>query len=80
METFSRNLAVNVIYVDASRQFLEQLKGITDPEQKRRTIGREFVEIFQQEAAKLKTSNGWRKAPFIRMSLNLPAATQRNQD
>ncbi|WP_292975794.1 glutamine-hydrolyzing GMP synthase [Nitrosomonas sp.] len=54
METFSRNLAVNVIYVDAGRQFLEQLKGITDPEQKRRTIGREFVEIFQQEAAKIE--------------------------
>lgn len=54
METFSRNLAANVIYVDASRQFLEQLKGITDPEQKRRTIGREFVEIFQQEAAKIE--------------------------
>ncbi|MXS85629.1 glutamine-hydrolyzing GMP synthase [Nitrosomonas sp. HPC101] len=54
METFSRNLAVNVIYVDAGRQFLEQLKGISDPEQKRRTIGREFVEIFQQEAAKIE--------------------------
>jgi len=54
METFSRNLAVNVIYVDAGRQFLEQLKEVTDPEQKRRTIGREFVEIFQQEAAKIE--------------------------
>ncbi|MDL1865247.1 glutamine-hydrolyzing GMP synthase [Betaproteobacteria bacterium PRO5] len=56
METFSRNLAVNVIYIDASRQFLEQLKGITDPEQKRRTIGREFVEIFQQEAEKIENA------------------------
>jgi GMP synthase (glutamine-hydrolysing) len=54
METFSRNLAVNVVHIDASRQFLEQLKGISDPEQKRRTIGREFVEIFQQEAAKIE--------------------------
>ncbi len=54
METFSRNLAVNVIHVDAGRQFLEQLKGITDPEQKRHAIGREFVEIFQQEAAKIE--------------------------
>lgn len=56
METFSRNLAVNVIHVDAGRQFLEQLKGITDPEQKRRVIGREFVEIFQQEAAKIENA------------------------
>lgn len=54
METFSRNLAVNVIHVDAGRQFLRQLEGITDPEQKRHTIGREFVEIFQQEAAKIE--------------------------
>lgn len=53
METFSRNLAVNVIHVDARRQFLERLQGISDPEQKRRIIGREFVEIFQQEAAKI---------------------------
>lgn len=54
METFSRNLAVNVVHVDAGRQFLEQLKSITDPEQKRHAIGREFVEIFQQEAAKIE--------------------------
>lgn len=50
------DLAVNVIYIDAGRQFLEQLKGITDPEQKRRTIGREFVEIFQQEAEKIENA------------------------
>jgi len=53
METFSRNLAVNVIHIDARRQFLERLQGTSDPEQKRRIIGREFVEIFQQEAARI---------------------------
>ena len=53
METFSRNLAVNVIHVDARRQFLERLQGTADPEQKRRIIGREFVEIFQQKAARI---------------------------
>lgn len=53
METFSRNLAVNVLHIDARRQFLKSLEGISDPEQKRRIIGREFVEIFQQEAAKI---------------------------
>lgn len=57
METFSRNLAVNVIHIDAGRQFLEQLKGVVDPEQKRRTIGREFIEIFQREAAKIEGVN-----------------------
>jgi len=53
METFERNLGVRVIHVDAREQFLGHLNGVTDPEQKRRIIGREFVEVFQREAAKL---------------------------
>jgi len=53
METFGRNLGVKVIHVDARDQFLGHLAGVTDPEQKRRIIGREFVEVFQREAAKL---------------------------
>jgi GMP synthase (glutamine-hydrolysing) len=53
METFAKNLGVKVIHVDASAEFLKHLKGITDPEQKRKIIGREFVEVFQREAAKL---------------------------
>jgi GMP synthase (glutamine-hydrolysing) len=53
MDTFSRNLGVKVIHVDASEEFLSHLQGITDPEAKRRIIGREFVEVFQGEAAKI---------------------------
>ena len=53
METFANNLGVKVIHVDASEKFLGDLKGVTDPEQKRKIIGREFVEVFQQESAKL---------------------------
>jgi GMP synthase (glutamine-hydrolysing) len=53
MDTFARNLGVKVIHVDASAQFMGHLKGVTDPEQKRKIIGREFVEVFQAEAAKL---------------------------
>jgi GMP synthase (glutamine-hydrolysing) len=53
METFAKNLGVKVIHVDASAEFLKHLKGVTDPEQKRKVIGREFVEVFQREAAKL---------------------------
>lgn len=53
METFARNLGVKVIHVDASEQFMGHLKGISDPEAKRKIIGREFVEVFQAEAAKL---------------------------
>jgi GMP synthase (glutamine-hydrolysing) len=53
METFARNLGVKVIHVDARAQFLGHLTGITDPEQKRKIIGREFIEVFQREAARL---------------------------
>jgi GMP synthase (glutamine-hydrolysing) len=53
MKTFQDNLGVKVIHVDASNKFLSDLKGVTDPEQKRKIIGREFVEVFQNEAKKL---------------------------
>jgi len=53
METFARNLGVKVIHVDATAQFMGHLKGVSDPEQKRKIIGREFVEVFQAEAQKL---------------------------
>ncbi len=54
MDIFARNLAVKVIHVDASREFFKHLQGVTDPEVKRRIIGREFVEVFQSESAKIK--------------------------
>ena len=53
MQTFARNLGVKVIHVDATAQFLGHLSGVADPEQKRKIIGREFVEVFQAEAGKL---------------------------
>jgi GMP synthase (glutamine-hydrolysing) len=53
MDTFARNLGVKVIHVDATRQFLDELSGVADPEQKRKIIGRVFVEVFQRESAKL---------------------------
>ena len=53
METFARNLGVKVIHVDATEQFMGHLKGVSAPEEKRKIIGREFVEVFQAEAAKL---------------------------
>ena len=54
MEMFADRLHVKVIAVDASDQFLGQLAGVADPEAKRKIIGREFVEVFTREAAKLK--------------------------
>jgi GMP synthase (glutamine-hydrolysing) len=56
MEMFAGRLHAKVIHVDASEQFLGHLKGVSDPEQKRKIIGREFVEVFQAEAAKLKSA------------------------
>jgi len=52
MRTFSRNLGVKVESVDASGRFLAALAGAADPEEKRKIIGREFVEVFQREAKK----------------------------
>jgi len=56
MEMFAGRLHAKVIHVDASDQFLGHLKGVTDPEAKRKIIGREFVEVFQAEAKKLKSA------------------------
>lgn len=56
MEMFANNLGVKVIHVDATAQFMGHLTGITDPEAKRKIIGREFVEVFQVESAKLENA------------------------
>jgi GMP synthase (glutamine-hydrolysing) len=52
MQMFAENLGVKVIRVDATEQFMQHLAGVTDPEAKRKIIGREFVEVFQAEATK----------------------------
>jgi GMP synthase (glutamine-hydrolysing) len=57
MQTFARNLGVKVIHIDATAQFMGHLQGVSDPEQKRKIIGREFVEVFQAEAQKLPRAN-----------------------
>jgi len=50
---FRLNLGMNIIYVDASERFLNRLKGITDPEMKRKAIGEEFIRVFEEEASKI---------------------------
>lgn len=57
MEMFVGRLHAKVIHVDASEQFLAKLKGVADPEQKRKIIGGEFIEVFKEQAAKLKAGN-----------------------
>ena len=54
MQTFSQHMGVKVIRVDAEDRFLSVLKGISDPEQKRKKIGNLFIEIFEEEAGKIK--------------------------
>ncbi|MCD8339655.1 MAG: glutamine-hydrolyzing GMP synthase [Burkholderiales bacterium] len=52
-KTFRENMGLQLVVVDASERFMEALGGVTAPEQKRKIIGRLFVEVFQEEAAKL---------------------------
>ncbi len=54
METFSEHMNLNVIRVNAEDIFLEKLKGVDDPEDKRKIIGRTFIEVFEDEASKLE--------------------------
>jgi len=57
MEMFAKNMGVKVIRADAEDLFLGKLKGISDPEQKRKIIGNTFIDIFDEEATKLKDVN-----------------------
>ena len=54
MQLFREQFAMNVIKVDAQARFLEKLRGVSDPEEKRKIIGNEFIYVFEEEANKLK--------------------------
>jgi GMP synthase (glutamine-hydrolysing) len=53
IDTFDRHMGMKLIAIDATRRFMDALAGVADPEEKRKIIGREFVHVFQEEAAKL---------------------------
>jgi len=53
LNVFQTNLGMNIIYVDATDRFLDRLQGVTDPEQKRKIIGKEFIRVFEEEAKKI---------------------------
>lgn len=53
-KTFEGHFHIKLIYVDAKKRFLEKLKGITDPEKKRKIIGNEFIALFEEEAKKIE--------------------------
>jgi len=57
MQTFGEHFHMNIIHVDASETFLSRLKGVSDPEEKRKIIGRQFIEVFNREALKIKDAS-----------------------
>ncbi len=61
MDMFAGKLHAKVVRVDASELFLRELAGVTDPEQKRKIIGRLFIDVFKAEAAKLTASGASKK-------------------
>ncbi|RIY41668.1 glutamine-hydrolyzing GMP synthase [Neopusillimonas maritima] len=56
MQTFGDHFGMKIIHVDATDQFMGKLAGVSDPEAKRKIIGGEFVEVFQEEASRLKNA------------------------
>lgn len=54
IEVFQNQLHANLIYVDGTERFLGKLEGVSDPEQKRKIIGSEFIRVFEEEARKLE--------------------------
>ena len=53
LEIFGKNMEANLIYVDATDRFLDKLAGVSDPERKRKIIGKEFIDVFAEEARRL---------------------------
>lgn len=59
VETFRKTFRIDLTYVDATETFLTRLKGVHDPEQKRRIIGNTFIEVFETESAKIASGDGF---------------------
>jgi len=56
MDTFAKHMHLNVVHVDASQEFYSALRGVADPEQKRKIIGKHFVDVFQREAGRIRNA------------------------
>lgn len=75
-----KNMGLNVVGVDASQKFYADLKGVTDPEKKRKIIGRDFVEVFNEEAQKIEGARWLAQGTIYpdvieSVSVNGPSAT-----
>ena len=62
-KTLRRHFHMNIDCVDASERFLKKLRGVTDPERKRKIIGNEFIRVFEEEAKKIRSAGG--KVAFL---------------
>jgi GMP synthase (glutamine-hydrolysing) len=56
LDTFRRNLQLNLVYMDASGRFISRLSGVSDPEEKRRVVGEEFIHVFEEAAEELENT------------------------
>src|SRR3984957_14836396 len=65
VQTFRDTFKVPLVAVDAETRFLEKLKGVTEPEAKRKAIGAEFIRVFEEEAGKLASASGGDDARFL---------------
>ena len=54
VKAFQRGLQLNLVYIDASDRFVSRLSGVTDPEEKRKVVGEEFIRVFQEAASELE--------------------------
>ena len=64
------HLKINIRFVKAATRFVKALYNVSDPERKRKIIGKEFMDVFEAEALKIKDADFLAKGPFIRISLN----------
>jgi GMP synthase (glutamine-hydrolysing) len=56
LDTFKRNMGLNMLYIDAADRFVRRLECVTDPEEKRRIVGEEFIHVFEEAAAELENT------------------------
>lgn len=57
LEVYRNRFGMNLVFVDAKERFLNRLKGVTDPETKRKIIGEEFIRVFEEEAGKINSAD-----------------------
>ena len=69
VDLFREHYNIPLVHVDASEMFLGELAGVSDPERKRKIIGKLFIDVFEAEAKKSAAQTSWRKELCTQMSL-----------